>query len=50
MSQEECGNCNGTGMMDCPQEYGGDRCPPECPVCGGDQKTPCYDCNGTGEL
>lgn len=45
---EDCGNCNGSGMADCPMEYGG-PCPSQCPACGGSQKVICGDCDGTGE-
>ena len=45
--KEICGNCDGTGMADCPLEWGGD-CPEECPACGGDQKIRCLDCEGSG--
>ena len=49
MEMEECGLCNGRGLMDCPMEYGED-CPEQCPVCGGTQKTICVDCDGTGQV
>ncbi len=45
----ECGECNGTGQMDCPMEWGGD-CPEECPACDGEQKCTCTICFGTGEI
>ena len=47
-SNEECGLCNGTGVTDCPLEYGG-RHPENCPACGGDQTIVCPDCDGTGK-
>lgn len=45
--QVSCGNCHGSGMADCPMEYGG-SCPSSCPACGGSQKVVCSDCEGEG--
>jgi DnaJ-class molecular chaperone len=47
---EECGNCGGSGMTDCPMEWGDDNCPPECPACGGSSKVVCPDCQGAGTI
>lgn len=44
---EVCGECHGTGMTECPFEYGG-RHPENCPACGGEQRIVCPDCDGTG--
>lgn len=49
MSKVKCELCNGTGMQDCPMEYG-DSCPEECPACGGEQKVVCTDCDGSGKV
>ena len=32
----ECDECEGTGIIECPLEYGG-RHPENCPSCGGEQ-------------
>jgi hypothetical protein len=47
MCKEPCGNCNGTGISECPMEYGG-PCPEQCPACDGEQKVICPMCDGTG--
>ena len=45
--QEICEECQGTGVMDCPLEYGGPH-PENCPACGGEETVPCIYCNGSG--
>lgn len=45
--KEVCGNCDGTGVSDCPLEWG-DDCPEQCPACGGDQVVRCPVCDGSG--
>ncbi len=47
MSGQKCDRCNGTGLQDCPFEYG-DCGHSSCPACGGRNKVPCDHCNGSG--
>lgn len=42
-----CGECQGSGVAECPIEYGG-RHPESCPACGGDGKVVCPACDGCG--
>ncbi len=49
-SMEVCSECSGTGISDCPMEYGNMRHPHDCPACGGEQKTMCTYCEGTGRV
>lgn len=46
---EECSGCDGSGMEDCPMEWGG-PCPSHCRACDGSQKITCQQCNGTGQV
>lgn len=47
---EACSECKGTGVGECPMEYGDMRHPDNCPACGGEQKTICTYCDGTGKV
>ncbi len=40
LSGQKCGRCNGTGLQDCPFEYG-DCGHSSCPACGDSGKVPC---------
>lgn len=48
---EICPECEGTGVIDCPLEYGDDDTHPEnCPACGGEGRCICPMCEGTGRV
>lgn len=47
VDNKECENCQGSGAIDCPLEYGGE-CPEQCPACGGSQCIACNKCDGSG--
>ncbi len=49
LMEMECDECGGTGMIECPLEYGGKH-PENCPSCGGEQIVICPLCRGTGKL
>lgn len=49
-NEEECLECEGSGYIDCPLEYGDDRHPEQCPACSGKNRIVCRICHGTGKV
>ena len=47
---EICPECEGSGVIDCPLEYGVDTHPENCPACGGEGRCICPMCEGTGRV
>ena len=44
-----CPECEGSGVIDCPLEYGDDdRHPEHCSACGGEGRCICPMCEGAG--
>ena len=44
---DECIECDGSGMIECPEMCGADE---DCAACGGAEEVECYECDSTGEI